>query len=68
MKACPFCRAAGQLAMAAKLHFVECPKCGAGSEPTPTEALAIANWEKRVRSHESRPSGWFARAPDADAA
>lgn len=68
MKPCPFDQGRGELAMAGRQPFVSCTRCGAGSEPAPTEALAIANWERRVRAFETRPSGWFARAPDAEAA
>lgn len=68
MKACPFDQAPGELAMAGKMIFVQCQRCGAGAEPAPAEALAIKNWERQVRAFEARPSGWFARAPDAEAA
>ncbi|KAF0097845.1 MAG: hypothetical protein FD144_4794 [Rhodospirillaceae bacterium] len=68
-KKCPFCQAPGVLVVAEpKRRFVECTKCGAGSEPAETDALAIKNWTRRVRAFETRPSAWFARRPDAEAA
>lgn len=67
-KTCPFCQGAGELYMIEKLHAVRCSRCGAGSEPAPTIPLAIANWGKRVRAFESRPSTWFRRTPDAEVA
>lgn len=65
LRSCPFCQGAGGLVVAEpKRRFVECAKCGAGSEPAETDALAIANWSKRVRAFEARPSAWFTKPQD----
>lgn len=66
MKSCPFCDAAGEMRQrSARQFFVECVACGAGSEPKPTPPEAEAEWVRRVRAPEARPTEWTQSAKQA---
>jgi len=67
VKSCPFCiEGAGAVRQkSARSLFVECIKCGAGSEPKPTPAEAEAEWVRRVRAPEARPTEWTQSAKQA---